>query len=44
MIDSVINDGKTIAGGGEGVIPAGRCKIIRQLGRMVWWWNSTTRV
>lgn len=31
MIDSIINDGKTIAGGGEGVIPAGRCYILYKL-------------
>ena len=35
MIDSTINDGKAIAGGGEGVILAGRYRIIRQTGRGV---------
>ena len=27
MIENTINDDKTIAGGGEGAIPAGRSKI-----------------
>lgn len=33
MIDSTINDDKTIAGGGEGAILAGRYHVIRQLGQ-----------
>ena len=33
MIDDTINDGKTIAGGGVGVLLAGRYHIIRQLGQ-----------
>ena len=33
MIYSTINDGKTIAGGGEGAILAGRYHILRRLGQ-----------
>ena len=33
MIDNTINDDKTIAGGGEDAILAGRYHIIRQLGQ-----------
>ena len=33
MIDNTINDDKTIAGGGEGAILAGRYHILRQLGQ-----------
>ena len=33
MIDNTINDDKTIAGGGEGAILAGRYNILRQLGQ-----------
>ena len=33
MIDNTINDDKTIAGGGEDMILAGRGKPIRQLAR-----------
>lgn len=33
MIDNTIDDDKTIAGGGEGAITAGRYHIVRQLGR-----------
>ena len=33
MIDNTINDDKTIAGGGEGTILAGRYHVLRQLGQ-----------
>ena len=33
MIDNTINDDKTIAGSGEGVILAGRYHILRRLGQ-----------
>ena len=33
MIDNTINDAKTIAGGGEGAILAGRYKLVRRPGR-----------
>ena len=33
MIYNTINDDKTIAGGGEGAILAGRYRILRQLGQ-----------
>ena len=33
MTDNTINDDKTIAGGGEDVILAGRCKAILRLGQ-----------
>ena len=33
MIDNTINDDKTIAGGGEGAILAGRYRILCQLGQ-----------
>jgi serine/threonine protein kinase len=33
MIDNTINDAKTIAGGGENMILAGRYHILRQLGQ-----------
>ena len=32
MIDNTINDDKTIAGGGNGMLLAGRYRILRQLG------------
>jgi hypothetical protein len=32
MIDSIINDGRTIAGNGIGTLLAGRYHILRQLG------------
>ena len=33
MIDNIINDDKTIAGGGKDVVLAGRYHIIRRLGQ-----------
>ena len=33
MIDNTINDDKTIAGGGENMILAGRYHILRRLGQ-----------
>lgn len=33
MIDSTINDDKTLAGGGKDVILTGRYNILRQLGQ-----------
>ena len=33
MIDNIMNDDKTIAGGGEGMILTGRYNILRQLGQ-----------
>ena len=32
MIANTINDDKTIAGGGEGAVLAGRYKLVRRLG------------
>ena len=37
MIDNAINDDKTIAGGGDGAILAGRYKVIRRLGAADGW-------
>ena len=33
MIDNIMHDDKTIAGGGKGTILAGRYHILRQLGQ-----------
>lgn len=33
MIDNIMNDDKTIAGGGKDMILAGRYNILRQLGQ-----------
>ena len=44
MIDNAINGDKMLAGGGEDMILACRCKIIRQIGSTAWRWNSATRI